>query len=148
MMLYKNTKIKVRLLDGDTDFFDIVARGHISPIPVYYLPRLRASNVDRFNEKNGFTLEKARSRRYPHKLLRTRTEYMCFNQRGGISILKDGSLKLVDKFTENNINTRLAKAWKAIDRLSVIWKSDLSDKIRRSFIKAAVVSILLYGCTT
>ena len=24
-MLYRNTKIKVHLLDGDTDFFDIVA---------------------------------------------------------------------------------------------------------------------------
>ena len=30
------------------------------------------------------------------------------------------------------------KAWTAIDRLSIIWKSNL----------AAVVSILLYGCTT
>ena len=25
MMLYKNMKVKVCLLDGDTDFFDIVA---------------------------------------------------------------------------------------------------------------------------
>ena len=25
MMFYKNTKVKVRSLDGDTDFFDIVA---------------------------------------------------------------------------------------------------------------------------
>ena len=30
---------------------------------------------------------------------------------------------------------RLAKAWAAIDRLSVIWKSDLTDKITRSFSK-------------
>ena len=28
------------------------------------------------------------------------------------------------------------------------WKSDLTDKIKRSFFQAAVVSILLYGCTT
>ena len=44
----------------------------------------------------------------------------------------------VDKFTylgssvsstETDINTRLAKAWTPIDRLSVIWKSDLTDKI-------------------
>ena len=28
-----------------------------------------------------------------------KTEYTCFNQRGDISILKGGSLKLVDKFT-------------------------------------------------
>ena len=50
--------------------------------------------------------------------------------------------------TENDINTRQAKAWTAIDRLSAIWKSDLIDKIKRSFFQAAVVSILLYGCTT
>ena len=36
----------------------------------------------------------------------------------------------------------------ATDRLSVVWKSDLTDKIKRSFFQAAVVSILLYGCTT
>ena len=32
--------------------------------------------------------------------------------------------------------------------LSTIWKSDLTDKIKRSFFQAAVTSILLYGCTT
>ena len=67
------------------------------------------------------------------------------------------SLKLVDKFTylgssvsstEKDIDTRLTKAWTAIDRLSIIWKSDLTDKMKRSFFQAAVVSILLYGCTT
>ena len=36
----------------------------------------------------------------------------------------------------------------AIDKLSIIWKSDLTDKMKRSFFQAAVVSILLYGCTT
>ena len=85
-----------------------------------------------------------------------KTEYMCFNQRGDISTLNSWSLKLVDKFTylrssvsstENDINTRLA-AWTAIDRRSVIWKSDLSDKIKCSFFQGAVVSQLLYRCTT
>ena len=81
---------------------------------------------------------------------------MCFNQRGDLSILKGGPLKLVDKFTYlgssvssivNDINTRLAKTWTAIDRLLVIWKSDLTDKIKHNFFQAAVVLILLYGCT-
>ena len=49
--------------------------------------------------------------------------------------------------TEKDIDTRLPKIWTAIDRLSVIWKSDLTDKMKRSFFQAAVVSILLYGCT-
>ena len=86
-----------------------------------------------------------------------KTEYMCFNQTGDISTLDGSSLKLVDKFTyqgssvsstEKDIDTRLTKAWTAIDKLSIIWKSDLSDKMKRSFFQAAVVSILLYGCTT
>ena len=42
----------------------------------------------------------------------------------------------------------LTKTWTAIDMLSVIWKSDLTDKMKRSFFQAAVVSIQLYGCTT
>ena len=50
--------------------------------------------------------------------------------------------------TEKAIDTRLTKAWTAIDRLSIIWKSNLTDKMKRSFFQAAVVSILLYGCTT
>ena len=82
---------------------------------------------------------------------------MCFNKSGDISTLNGSSQKLVDKFTflgssvsstETYINTRLAKAWTAIDGLSVIQKSDLTDKMKRSFFHAAVVSILLYGCTT
>ena len=50
--------------------------------------------------------------------------------------------------TEKDIETRLTKAWTAIDRLSIKWKSDLTDKMKHSFFQAAVVSILLYGCTT
>ena len=82
---------------------------------------------------------------------------MSFNQRSDISTLNGGSLKLVDKFTylgssvsstKKDINMRLTKAWTVIDRLSVIWKSDLTNKIKFSFFQAAVVSILLYGCTT
>ena len=80
-----------------------------------------------------------------------------YNRTGGISTLDGTSLKLVDKFTylgssvlstEKDIDTRLTKAWTAIDRLSIKWKSDLTDKMKRSFFQAAVVSILLYGCTT
>ena len=86
-----------------------------------------------------------------------KTEYMCFNQTGDISTLDWSSLKLVDKFTypgssvsstEKDIDTRLTKAWTAIDKLSIIWKSDLTNKMKRSFFQAAVMSILLYGCTT
>ena len=49
---------------------------------------------------------------------------------------------------KKDIDIRLTNAWTAIDRLLIIWKSDLTDKMKRSFFQAAVVSILLYGCTT
>ena len=42
----------------------------------------------------------------------------------------------------------LYNTWRAINRLSIIWRSDLTDKMKRSFFQAAVASILLYGCTT
>ena len=82
-----------------------------------------------------------------------KTEYMCFNQRGGISTVNGSPLKLADKFTylessvsstETDIKVQLAKAWTAIDRPSVISKSDLSDKVKHSFFQAAGVSILHY----
>ena len=86
-----------------------------------------------------------------------KTEYMCYNQTGDISTLDGSPLKLVDKFTylgssvsstKKDIDTRLTKAWTVIIRLSTIWKSDLTDKMKRSFFQATDVSILLYGCTT
>ena len=87
--------------------------------------------------------------------------YMCVCARACVCVctntLNSSSLKLVDKFTylgssvssnEKDIKTWLAKAWTAINGLLVIWKSDLTDKMKRSFFQAAAVSILLYGCTT
>ena len=64
---------------------------------------------------------------------------------GDISTLEGTPLKLVDKFTylgssvestEKDIETRLTKAWTAINRLSIIWKSDLNDKMKRSSFQA------------
>ena len=61
---------------------------------------------------------------------------------GNISTLDGSTLKLADKFTylrssvsstETDIDTRLTKAWTAINKLSIIWKSDLTDKMKRSF---------------
>ena len=68
-----------------------------------------------------------------------KTDYMCFKQEGAISTLNGRPLKLVDKFTylgsnisstESDVNINLAKTWTAINRISIIWKSDLSDEIK------------------
>ena len=198
-ILYRNTKVKVRSPDGDTEYFDIVAgvlQGDtLAPyLFIICLDYVLRTSIDKIRE-NGFELTKKRNRRYPaktiteanyaddiaplantpnqpktllHSLERTpagislhvnahKTEYMCFNQTGNISTLDRNSLKLVDKFinigssissTEKDIDTQLTKAWTAIDKLSIIGKSDMTDKIKRSFFQAVVVSIVLYGCTT
>ena len=71
-----------------------------------------------------------------------KTEYMCFNHRGGIYTRNASFQKLVGKFTclgssvsstEKDINTRLAKAWTATYRLSDIRKSGLTERIKCSF---------------
>ena len=196
MILFRNTKVKVRSPDGDTDYFDIVAgvlQGDIlAPyLLIICLDYVLRTSINKIKE-NGFELTKKRSRRYPaktitdadytddiallanapaqaetllHSLERTaagiglnanKTEYMCFNQTGDISTLNGSSLKLIkftylgssDSSTETEIDIRLTKAWTAIDRLSVIWKSDWTDKRKRSFFQAALVSIQLYRCTT
>ena len=66
-------------------------------------------------------------------------------------------MKLVDQFTyfssnisstESNVNICKGKLWTAIDKLSVIWKSDLSDKIKQDYFQAVAVSVQLYDSTT
>ena len=120
-------------------------------------PQLLSNWVQIIESKNGMSLFKFSFYICILHVNANKTEYMCYNQMGNIATLDGASLKLVDKFTylgssvsstEKDIDTRLTKAWTAIDRLSIIWKSDLTDKMKRSFFQAAVVSILLYGCTT
>ena len=164
-MLYRNTKVKVRSPDGDTDYFDIVAgvlqgdtlAPYIFIICLHYVLRTSIHKI----KENGFKLTKERSRRYPAKTITSPSMHIirniCFNQRGDISKLNGSALKLVDKFTYLGSSVSSTKkrhqhaTSKGIDsnhRLSVIWKSDLTDKMKRSFFQAGVVSILLYGCTT
>ena len=50
--------------------------------------------------------------------------------------------------TESDVNMLIRKAWTAIDKLSIIWKSDLSNRIKWEFFQAIAVSVLLYGCTS
>ena len=192
---YRNTKVKVRSPDRDTEYFDNVAgvlQGDtLGPyLFIICLDYVLRTSIDKIRE-NGFELTK-KSRRYPAKIITDadytddivilantpnqaetilhslervaagiglhvnahKTEYMRFNQAGDISTLEGTSLKLVDKFTYlgSSVSTgkdmRLTKAWTIIDRLSIIWKSNLTDKMKCSFFQAVVVLILLYGCTT
>ena len=80
MILYRNTKVKVRSLDGDTDYFDIVAgvlQGDtLAPyLFIICLDYVLRTSLDKIRE-NGFELTKKRSRRYPAKQLPTPTTPM------------------------------------------------------------------------
>ena len=88
--------------------------------------------------------------KFGHKIF----EILAFNC---VTDQKIKKYEIVDKFTylgssvsstEKDIDTWLTKAWTAIERLSIIWKSDLTNKMKRSFFQVAVVLILLYGSTT
>ena len=81
-----------------------------------------------------------------------KTEFKCFKQDGDISLNRK-HLKLVDQFiylgsnissTENDINISIGKAWAVSYSLSIMWKSDLSAKIKAEFFIAVLA--LLYGC--
>ena len=72
-ILYRNTKVKVRSPDGDTEYFDIVAgvlqRETLAPyLFIICLDNVLRTSIDKIRE-NGFGLTKKRSRRYPAKTI-------------------------------------------------------------------------------
>ena len=79
-ILYRNTKMKLRSPDGDTEYFDIIAgmlqgdrlAQYLFIICLDYVLR---TSIDKIKE-NGFELTKKRSRRYPAKTLPTPTTPM------------------------------------------------------------------------
>ena len=86
-----------------------------------------------------------------------KTEFVCFTREGTISILCEVTLKFADLFiyltrhissTETDGNIRVGKICNVIDRLSIMWKSDVSDKVIHNSSQAVVVSVLQYRCTT
>ena len=128
-IFYRNTKVKVRSPDRDTEYFDIVGgvlQGDtLAPyLFIICLDYVLRTSIDKIRE-NGFELTKKRSRRYPAKTITNadfaddiailantpnqaetllhileraaaglslrvnahKTEYMCYNQTGDISIL-------------------------------------------------------------
>ena len=70
-----------------------------------------------------------------------KTDFICFNQDHAI-LLNGKALNLANHFknlrsnissTESYINLHIDEARAAIDRLTIIWQSDLSDKVKRKF---------------
>ena len=77
-MLYRNTKVKVRSPDGETEYFNIVAgvlQGDmLAPyLFIICLDYVLRTSIDKIRE-NGFELTKKRSRRYPTKTITDYTD--------------------------------------------------------------------------
>ena len=73
IILYRNTKVKVRSPDGDTDYFDVVTgvlQGDtLAPyLFIICLDYVHRTSIDKIKE-NGFKLTKERSRMYPAKTI-------------------------------------------------------------------------------
>ena len=71
--LYRNTKVKVRSPDGDTEYFDIVAgvlQGDMQALYLFIicLDYVFRTSIDKIKE-NGFELTKKKSRRYSAKTI-------------------------------------------------------------------------------
>ena len=69
MMLYKNTNVKARSLDGDRDYFDIAASvlqgDTLTPfLFIIYLDYVLRTSIDKMKD-NSFELAEERSGRYP-----------------------------------------------------------------------------------
>ena len=85
-ILYRNTKVKLRALDGDTDNFDIVAGVLQGDTLAQYLfiiclDYVLRTLIDKIKE-NGLELTKKRSRRYPTKTF-TDADYADDNSDSG-----------------------------------------------------------------
>ena len=191
MMLYTNTSSMVQSADGDTDLFEItsgVLQGEsLAPyLFIICLDYALRRSLDA-NKDLGFTLQYARSRRYPdikvtdadyaddlailsnylsegtillHQLEKaasevglnintSKTKFLCYHQYHSSTIksLQNENIIVVKDFnylgsciasTKKDIDTRLSKAWAALNKLDVIWKSSLLDYLKRNYFQATV----------
>lgn len=85
-----------------------------------------------------------------------KTKVMSYNIQPApeINTLKGDTLEIVEDFrylgshivsTEKDINIRKGQAWRALNRLTKIWKSELPTTSKVKLFVAAVESVLLYG---
>ena len=87
----------------------------------------------------------------------TKTEYMAYNQNGKIETTDGYTIKEVEDFvylgshlksSQKDIETRIQKAMAVLNKLGVIWKSNLSKSLKLCFFRATVEAVLLYGINT
>ena len=83
--------------------------------------------------------------------------HISFKLKGITNLLNGRPLKVLDQLIyfgskissiENDVNTRIGKAWATIDKLSIGTKCFLFDRVKQEFFQVIAISELLYGCTS
>ena len=130
------------LLNPDSRKFIILEE--YNTIEIYLVFNLLLNSLPKYISSNSVT-EKIEQKSFTH-----------FWTEGFISIQSCKLPTLIDQFTylgsnisstESDVNICLVKSWTHIDNLSILCKSDLSNKIKWDFFQTVAVSILLYGWT-
>ena len=68
---------------------------------------------------------------------------------GGIALEEVEDFKYLGSWvnsSERDIKTRKALAWKALNNMKRVWKSNVSNELKTRLFIATVESVLLYGC--
>ena len=95
--------------------------------------------------ENGFELKKKRSRRYPAKTITDAAYAEDIALLANTPYQAETLLHSLERAAAGiGLHVNAHKTWTAIDKLSVIWKPDLTDKRKRCFFQAAVVSIWMH----
>ena len=84
-----------------------------------------------------------------------KTKFMSYNQPDGDIITLEGNkLKQVDDFkylgswiqsSKRDMEIRIGQAWRALNKMEKVWKSNLKRELKIQFFRATVESVLLYG---
>ena len=87
-----------------------------------------------------------------------KTEYMRFNQvEADIVTMNKKKIKQVKDFkylgswiatSKKDMEVRIGLAWKALNKMRTVWKSNLKRSLKVQFFRAIVESVLLYGSET
>jgi len=104
--------------------------------------------------KSYYTELKMQQEKLDSTLNESKTEYIRYNIDNSIlKTVDDKILKQVDDFLYlgswiNSCNKEIGKAWTALQKMDIIWKSNMSTPLKVAFFKSTIESFLLYGSSS
>ena len=86
----------------------------------------------------------------------SKTKHIGFDQQGIIQTTSGEPIKAVEPFTylgseinstKQDVKICIAKAWATLNKMDIVWKSELSKDLKCRFFHTTVESIMMYGAT-